>query len=197
MSKTVPSFGYAGVDAARVHAANLYAGQQTYKNLEACVEVLRRFGVTDRVVLCSAWLQHALMVSDADFESVHLDLSIGFGHEVVQAVSVLSMFAPGGYDQVRGTPAAILVVLAMRIAFLEKTAMGIIAGSDSRADGDRLRRVFQDFVVSHHELRQGLCAPGSQGLTEAPGTAPLWSHLDWLLYRLPQAMVGRSFSPDR
>lgn len=110
--------------ALKLHADQRYGKAPYEVHLRAAVEVLRRFGFTDPVLIDATWLHDTIEDTGAKAELLE---AYGISHEVVRIVEAVTD-APGAtraerkkatYPRIAASRAAVAVKLADRIANVE------------------------------------------------------------------------------
>lgn len=157
------------------HFATLAHGSQSYNDevpyvvhLESVVYVCQRFGYSDPVMVCAAWLHDSIEDTNTNYNAILKK----FGKDVAELVyAVTSELGRNRdernektYPKIRGNAAATALKLADRIANLE---YGIANGGDMLA---KYRKEYPGFKTAIR-VTEG----------EDQRTTRMWGHLDMIL----------------
>lgn len=150
----------------RAHAAQMYDHFPYFKHLEDVSKVLARFGYTDDIYQCAAFLHDSM----EDTATSYSDVKKVFGEEIAEIV--YCMTDELGRDRkekkektlpkIRSNPDSIIVKLADRIANAEHS-------KENKADSDFLGM----YTKEHKAFRWALYVPEHCDL--------MWNHLDGLM----------------
>jgi (p)ppGpp synthase/HD superfamily hydrolase len=152
--------------AAEAHGEQRYGTRPYLAHLLAVVENLHRFGVADDDLVCAAWLHDVV----EDTEVARGEVEDRFGPRVAALVHAVTTEdgrdrkerSERTYPKISGTPGAVRLKLADRIANVESCW------------ADRSRKLFM-YEREYATFREHLRDESDQV------TAPMWEHLDKLL----------------
>lgn len=150
--------------AVRAHRGQEYGAKPYHFHIDAVVEVLRRFGHVDRETLAAGYLHDVLEDTDATRDG----LACEFGDAVAAVVDACTDGDGANrrerkerpYRLIPGTPGALLVKLADRIANVEAS----VASNSG---------LLQMYRKEHREFERWLRGPTA--------AEPMWAHLEFLL----------------
>lgn len=156
------------------HAGQLYAEEVTYTHhLECVVEVLKRFGFTDPVMISAGYMHDCV----EDTTRSYNDIKTRFGEEVAELVYAVTNELGRNrkernektYPKIRGNRGATALKLADRIANVEYSLAN--GGKDDM------------YAKEYPGFKAALCVPSQDWIEGLPDSAidRMWTTLDRLL----------------
>lgn len=149
------------------HSGQTYNDEVPYTfHLQAVVNVLERFGITDPIFICAAWLHDCIEDTNRSYN----DLKKRFGETVAEIVYCVSSELGRNrkernektYPKIKANESAILLKLADRIANIEY-------GAATGGKNDMYKEEYEEF-------RNALYNESSNDVIQK-----MWKHLDKLL----------------